>query len=60
MKRQQLEHLLRASGTILGETQFIVIGSQSILGKYPEAPDDLLMSMEADFIPKNMGLKRSH
>ncbi len=53
MKRQDLEHLLRASGKIIGETQFIVIGSQSVLGAYPEAPDDLLMSMEADLIPKN-------
>ena len=53
MKRRQLEHLLRASGDILGETQFIVIGSQSILGKFPEPPEELLWSMEADLIAKN-------
>lgn len=53
MKREQLEHLLRASGEIIGESHFFVIGSQSILGKYPDAPDALLQSMEADFIPKN-------
>lgn len=53
MRRQQLEHLLRASGNITGETQFFVIGSQSILGRYPDAPKDLLWSMEVDLIAKN-------
>lgn len=53
MKRKQLEHLLRASGGILDETQFIVIGSQSILGKFAHPPEELLWSMEADLIAKN-------
>ena len=53
MKKQQLEHLLRAAGRILNEKQFIVIGSQSILAKYPDAPPELTMSTEADFITKN-------
>ncbi|MFJ3317184.1 DUF6036 family nucleotidyltransferase [Herbaspirillum huttiense] len=53
MKRQQLEHLLRASGAIIGETQFFVIGSQSVLGKYPNAPQELLWSMEVDLFAKN-------
>jgi hypothetical protein len=53
VNRQELEHLLRASGRIIGETQFIIIGSQSILGKHPDAPEKLLWSMEADFIAKN-------
>lgn len=53
MQRSELEHLLRAAGEIIGERQFIVIGSQSILGKYPEAPEELLRSREADFIAKN-------
>ena len=52
MNRQELEHLLRASGAIIGETQFIVIGSQSILGKYPDAPKEMLKSVEADFFAK--------
>ncbi len=53
MERSELEHLLRAAGEIIGERQFIVIGSQSILGKFPEAPEELLRSREADFIAKN-------
>lgn len=53
MKRQQLEHLLRASGAIISETHFFVIGSQSVLGAYPDAPDELLWSTEVDLIAKN-------
>lgn len=53
MERSELEHLLRAAGEIIDERQFIVIGSQSILGKYPNAPEELLRSREADFIAKN-------
>jgi hypothetical protein len=53
MQRSELEHLLRAAGEIIDERQFIVIGSQSILGKYPDAPKELLRSREADFIAKN-------
>lgn len=37
----------------MGDDQFIVIGSQSILGKYPDAPAELLWSTEADLIAKN-------
>ena len=47
------EHLLRAAGTILRDTEIIVIGSQSILGSYDESelPEDVLLSVEADFLP---------
>jgi len=44
--------LLRASGTIVNESEFYVIGSQSILGQYPNAPEKLLVSNEADIICK--------
>ena len=37
----------------MGDSQFIVIGSQSILGKFPDAPKELLWSTEADLIAKN-------
>jgi hypothetical protein len=36
VKKQHLEHLLRAAGRIVGDHQFIVIGSQSLRGKYPD------------------------
>ncbi len=50
MNRRQLEHLLRAAGGVAGQDRVIVIGSQSILGARPDAPQALLFSMEADFI----------
>ena len=53
MKRNQLEHLLRAAGALTEETAIIVIGSQSILGTYPNAANALVESREADMFPKN-------
>jgi hypothetical protein len=53
MTRQQLEHLIRAAAVIADDDELIVIGSQSILGSYPNAPDSLLVSVEADLYPKN-------
>lgn len=52
MKKQQLDHLLRAAGRITGAKQFIVIGSQSLHGKYPDLADELVQSAEADLIAK--------
>ena len=52
MKRQELEHIVRVAAAITGETEFIIIGSQSILGKFPDAPRSLRQSMEADIYPK--------
>jgi hypothetical protein len=54
MNRKQLEHVIRAAGAITSDDEFIVIGSQSILGAYPEAPGDLLRSMDLDLYPKNL------
>jgi hypothetical protein len=53
MKKQQLDHVLRAAGEITGEKQFIIIGSQSLHGKYPDLPDEILLSAEVDLIAKN-------
>jgi len=50
MKKQQLDHVLRAAGRITGETQFLIIGSQSLHGKYPDLPDDIVRSAEVDLI----------
>lgn len=52
MKKQQLDHVLRAAGRITGETQFLIIGSQSLHGKYPDLPDDIARSAEVDLIAK--------
>ena len=52
MKRAELEHILRACKGATGETEFIVIGSQAILGCHPDAPRVLRQSMELDVYPK--------
>src|SRR5882724_6021683 len=52
MKKQELDHVLRAAGEITGERQFIIIGSQSLHGKCPDLPDEILMSAEVDLIAK--------
>ena len=54
MQRSELEHVIRASSEIAGDDELIVIGSQAILGQFPDAPAKLLMSMEADVYPKNL------
>lgn len=51
MKRRELEHLIRAAAAIADQPEIVVIGSQSILGAVPDAPDELLLSMEADLYP---------
>jgi hypothetical protein len=42
--------VLRAAGRITGDKQFIIIGSQSLHGKYPDLPDEILRSAEVDLI----------
>jgi hypothetical protein len=36
MKKREIDHVLRAVGRITGEKQFIIIGSQSLHGKYTD------------------------
>lgn len=50
MKKQQVDHVLRAAGRITGEKQFIIVGSQSLHGKYPDVADQILTSFEVDLI----------
>ena len=52
MKRLDLEHVVRAAGAISGAKELVIIGSQSILGSYPDAPVELLKSQELDLYPK--------
>lgn len=53
MNREQLEHVIRAAASISGEERIVIIGSQSVLGCFPDAPAALLISMEADAFPEN-------
>jgi hypothetical protein len=51
MTREQLEHLIRAASTITEDDELVIIGSQAILGQFPNAPASLLVSIEADIYP---------
>ena len=51
MHRSDLEHLIRAAAAITDQHEIVIVGSQSILGAFPTAPEVLLASMEADFYP---------
>src|SRR3954465_1126594 len=54
MKRDELEHVLRAAGAITGVSTWVIVGSQAILGSVPDAPDELLVSQEVDlYAPAN-------
>jgi len=53
LKRRELEHVIRAAASIADDDEIIVIGSQAVLGSIPDAPRNLLVSVEADVIPKN-------
>ncbi len=51
MNRAELEHIIRAASGVTNQADIVVIGSQSILAQFPDAPPDLLASMEADVFP---------
>lgn len=53
MRRSELEHVIRASGEIAQDDEVIIIGSQAILGQFPDAPPRLLRSMDTDVYPRN-------
>jgi len=48
MQRPQLEHIIRAAAGITGADRFVIVGSQAILGQFPNPPVELLVSIEAD------------
>jgi hypothetical protein len=49
MKKQQVDHMLRAAGEIIEEKQFTIIGSQSMHAKFPDLADEIFV----DLIAKN-------
>lgn len=51
MKRTDLEHIIRAAGSIADTRQLVIVGSQAILGSFPDAPAELTVSQEADTYP---------
>ena len=60
MKRQELEHIVRAAAGITGEKEFIVLGSQSILGKFHEAPPHCGTRWKSIFIQGAPRTGRTH
>lgn len=53
MNREDLEHIIRAAGDVTDEYEFIIVGSQSILGPIPYPPDVFRLSAEADIYPRD-------
>ena len=51
MTRDELEHIIRASGDITDQYEFVIVGSQSMLGPVPRPEDVFTVSMEADIYP---------
>ena len=51
MRRDQFDHVLRAAAAIADETEFVVIGSQALLGVVQNPPEELLVSVELDLYP---------
>lgn len=51
MTREELEHIIRASGDVTDQYEFVVVGSQSMLGPVPYPEDVFTVSMEADIYP---------
>lgn len=51
MTREELEHLIRASAAVTDQYEFVIVGSQSILGAIPNPDAVFTMSAEADIYP---------
>jgi len=48
VRRDEFDHVIGAAADVTGETELVVVGSQAILGPFPNAPESMLRSMEAD------------
>lgn len=57
MRREHFEHVVAAAANVVGEDDFVIIGSQAILGSHPDAPDTLLRSLEVDIYPADSPAK---
>ena len=54
MKRKDLEHVIRAAGDVLQESEVIIVGSQAILGaSFDGLPKDVMLSVEVDVMAKH-------
>jgi hypothetical protein len=53
VRRAELEHLIRAAAQVAQDDELVIVGSQAILGQFPNAPESMLVSREADIYPRN-------
>ncbi len=51
MGPEDFEHVVAAAAEVTGQDEFVVIGSQAILGSYSQPPESMLQSLEADIYP---------
>jgi hypothetical protein len=51
MNREDLEHIIRAAADVTDQYEFVILGSQSILGSVPNPEPVFTMSAEADIYP---------
>lgn len=51
MRLPDIEHVLRAAKAATEETEFVIIGSQAVLARLPDAPRFLAYSDEVDITP---------
>jgi hypothetical protein len=53
VRREEFEHVLRAAAGVVDADEFVVIGSQAVLGQFRDPPDALLRSLEVDLYPRD-------
>ena len=53
MRRDQLEHVIRASAGVTDQRNVVVIGSQALLGSHAAPPPEIMTSLEADVFPRD-------
>ncbi len=52
MRRDRLDHILRAAAGVTGHTTFVLVGSSVVLVRCKNIPGDMLMTREADvYVP---------
>jgi hypothetical protein len=51
MGPREFEHVVAAAAEVTGRTEFVVVGSQAILGSYGQPPESMLRSLEVDIYP---------
>jgi hypothetical protein len=54
LRREDFEHVVAAAAEVTGHDEFVVIGSQAILGTYDKPSAALLVSLEVDIYPLHL------